>query len=213
MTVHYLFIWQLGSGGFRQNIWFSPYLVLFYCFWLSLKRKNDISVHVTGWLLLFIIFLVLVTKTLSQTLLKLNHSTICAAVTAQINRPSDESSYGLRSTESTGLVKESWKWLPTWIPQKQLKRAVLVMTCLRLRYFETVLSLCSQSLPQTSFSVATLVTGLSECAEFWLGASSEFFFLLSQKQAHPVTVSKMQSLSKVWLDSKLNCWTSCPRCY
>lgn len=56
-------------------------------------------------------------------------------------------------------------------------------------FFETILSLRSQSLPQTSFPAATLVTGLSECTGFGLEPLLRCF-LLSQMQAHPVTASR-----------------------
>lgn len=138
---------------------------------------------------------------------------MCGCYTSDQHRPSDESSYGLRSTEAS-FVEESWKWLPTWIPQKQLNRVVLVMTRLPLRYFEIILSPCSQSLPQTSFSAATLVTGLSECAEFGLEPPLRFSFFFAESNAStPCNSEQMKSPCKVWLDTRLTCWTSRPRCY
>ena len=88
------------------------------------------------------------------------------------------------------FLKESWKQLPTWIPQKQQNRALLVMTRLRLRYFESVLSFCSQSLPHC----CRARNRIKWVCRIWPRASSEiflfsFFFLLSQMQAHPVRVS------------------------
>lgn len=99
----------------------------------------------------------------------------------------------IKSTEAL-FKKESWKQLPTWNPQKQLNRAVLVMTRLCLRYFESILSLCSQSVSQLHSCHAH---NRSECTGFGLQPPLRLFFAESNAST-PCNSDQMKSLSKVW---------------
>ncbi len=101
-----------------------------------------------------------------------SQSHMCISYKSDQHRPS-ESSYGHNPLRPL-FLKSHENSSPHESP-KQQNRALLVMTRLCLRYFESTLSFCSQSLPQTGLTAALLIQDQLSMQDL-AGAASETFF-------------------------------------